>query len=196
MAAPQGRFFPVQGLSLGIATSYRAVNVQYLGNAGDGNSNSGPFFGSLGQIVEDGGKVWRLVKFDNGTGNVAAIDGCPLYWKDKSAFTVTSDASDSECLANGIAGGCHVVATDLYYIFIQVGGDQAAVQVAASAVAGDHLTGHASTDLILTRTAAGTAPIDKLAATAMTTRGTTTTDSGASLANSSKVRWELGALLA
>lgn len=194
--APQGRFFPVVGVNLGIYTSFRTVNVSALGGDGTVASGTGPAFGSLGQIFEDNGRVWRLVKFDNGTGDVAAIDGGVLYWKDKSAFTVTSDASDSECLANGVAGGCHVVAVDLNYIFIQIGGDQAAVVAAASAVKGDHATGHASTDNVLTRTAGGTAPVDKLVATFMTTRGTTTSDNAASVSNSSKVRWELGALLA
>lgn len=188
MAFNVGRTFLVQHLHLGEKGSVYTFNQTYL-----------PQGGQLGQVFEQNGKFFRLVQFDDGTGNVAAVDGGVLYWKTKftaaTPWVVTSDASDGEALANGVAGGCHVVAVDQNYIFVQCGGDQAAVQVAASAVKGDHLTGHASTDLILTRTAGGTAPIDKLVATALTSRGTTTSDNGASVSNSSKVRWEFGALI-
>lgn len=188
--APVGRTFLLQHLHLGQAGNVRTFNESTLNNGG-----AGPWLGQLGQVFEVDNKFFRLVKFDNGTGNVASIDGGVAYWLTKSSWTVTTDASDAEGLANGVAGGFHAVITDGNYCFIQIGGDQAAVQVAASTVNGDHMTGHASTDNILTRTAAGTAPVNKLVATALTTRGTTTTDVGASLANSSKVRWELGALL-
>lgn len=190
---PVGRSFLVQHLHLGPSGNVRTATFSALG--GTVTDGQGPWLGQLGQIFEKDNKFFRLVKFDNGTGNVASIDGGVMYWKDRAAWTVTSDASDSEALANGVAGGCHVVATDLYYMFIQCGGDQAAVVAAASAVKGDHATGHASTDNVLTRTAGGTAPVDKLVATFLTTRGTTTSDEGASVANSCKVRWELGALL-
>lgn len=181
-----GRFFPASGVHLGPTGDYKTANM---------TAAQLPYAGAVGQIFEDSGKAWRLVQHNQGVGTVAAIDGGVAYWRDKVNGVVTPDASDGEALANGIAGGYHVVAVHLNYIFIQCGGDQAAVVVAASAVKGDHLTGHASTDNVLTRTAGGTAPVDKLAATALTTRGTTTSDNGASVSNSSKVRWELGALL-
>ena len=190
---PVGRTFLVQHLHLGTAGNVRTFTSQYLG--GTAETGAGPWLGQLGQIFEKDNKFFRLVKFDNGSGNVATIDGGVAYWKDRANWTVTADASDAEGLANGVAGGTHVVVTDGYYFFIQCGGDQAAVVVAASTVNGDHMTGHASTDNVLTRTAAGTAPVDVPVATALTTRGTTTTDEGASLGNSSKVRWRLGLLL-
>lgn len=190
MAAPVGRSFLIQHLHLGPDGNVRTFNQSTLNNGG-----AGPWLGQLGQIFEDNGKFFRLVKFDDGTGNVASIDGGVAYWKTKSTYTVTTDASDGEALANGVAGGMHAVITDGNYCFVQCGGDQAAVVVAASTVAGDHLTGHASTDNVLTRTAAGTAPVDVPFATALSTRGSTTSDSGASVSNSSKVRWRLGLLI-
>jgi hypothetical protein len=190
MGAPTGRTFLVQHLHLGETGNVRTFQTATLNNGG-----AGPWLGQLGQVFEKGGKFYRLVKFDNGAGNVASIDGGIVYWKTKADWVVTTDASDSEGLANGVAGGTHVVVTDGNYFFIQIGGDQAAVQVAASTVNGDKLTGHATTDNILTRTAAGTAAVDDTFAVALTTRGTTTTDEAASLANSSKVRWVLGRLL-
>ncbi len=189
-----GRFFPATGVDLGTASSptgstlgadYRTFNQATL-----------PRPGMLGHVVEDSGNMYQLVQVD--TSDVASIDGGVAYWKTRSTSVVTPDASDSEGLADTIAGGTHVVVVSdalTHYIFIQVGGDQAAVVVAASAVAGDHLTGHATTDNVLTRTAAGTAAPDKQAATALSTRGTTTSDNGASVANSSKVRWIFGNLL-
>lgn len=187
---PVGRTFGVQHLHLGPTGNVRTFNETTLNNGG-----SGPWLGQLGQIFEVDGKFFRLVQFDNGSGNVASIDGGVAYWKTKSSYIVTSDASDAEGLADGVAGGFHAVITDLSYCFIQCGGDQAAVVVAASTVNGDHMCGHASTDNVLTRTAAGTASIDKQVGTALTTRGSTTSDVGASVSNSSKIRWILGSLI-
>ena len=186
-----GRTFLVQHLHLGSQGNVRTFKSATLG--GTVTSGVGPWLGQLGQIFEQDGKFFRLVK-DSADNDVDYIDGGVAYWDDKANYVVTADASEGEALANGVAGGTHVAvdvsAEGVLYFFIQVGGDQAAVVVAASTVAGDHMTGHASTDNVLTRTAAGTAPVNKLVGTALTTRGTTTTDNGVSLADSSKVRWE------
>lgn len=187
---PVGRTFGVQHVHLGPTGNVRTASFDALSNGG-----FGPFTGQLGQIFEQDAKFYRLVKFDNGTGNVASIDGGVAYWLTKATYVVTTDASDSEALANGVAGGTHAVITDAYYFFIQCGGDQAAVVVAASTVASDQMSGHASTDNVLTRTAAGTASVNVPVAIALTTRGTTTSDVGASVSNSSKVRWLTGVLL-
>lgn len=189
-----GRHFQTMGMYLGPTGNVRTFFSRTLSNMG-----AGPWVGQLGQVFEKDAKYWRLVQID-AADTVDYIDGGVVYWKQKSSYTVTADASDGEALANGVAGGCHQVidvaltnpATG--YFFVQCGGDQAAVVVAASAVAGDHLTGHASTDNVLTRTAAGTAPVDIPFATCLSTRGTTTSDEGASVSNSSKVRWHAGLL--
>tara|TARA_Y100001951_G_C11137039_1_gene181419 strand:+ start:130 stop:588 length:459 start_codon:yes stop_codon:yes gene_type:complete len=151
-------------------------------------------------LMEWGNRVWRLVKVDQDDA-VDHIDGGVAYWKDRSAWQVTADASDGEGLANGVAGGTHV-ALDVStysatrYVFIQVGGDQAAVAMSSTSTAiSDPLSGHASTDNQLVRTAAGTASINNVVATALSADGSTTTDNGATLAQSSKVRWVVGALM-
>lgn len=135
-----GRFFPVTGLSLGIATSFATVNVQYLGNAGDGNSNSGPFAGSLGQVVEDSGKCYRLVQHDKGSGSVASVAGGAAHWKTRASFIVTMDQTDAQASLNSVAGGYLGVVTDQYYTFIQMGGVQAVVTDTTCA-AGKNLIG-------------------------------------------------------
>lgn len=198
--ANSGRFFPVQAVHFGVVTDPRKFSqsvlptdlLQVAGGAGFGIG------GQLGTVLEWQGGVFRLVQVD--TSAVATIDGGVVYWLDKANFKVTADADQAseEGAADGIAGGTHVVvASDalVHYIFIQIGGYQAAVVVAGSTVNGDHMTGHASTDNVLTRTAAGTAAVDKQAATALSTRGSTNSDNGAAVANSSKVSWILGNLL-
>ncbi len=189
MAGGRGSHFPVQTVDLGPTGSPLTYNETSI-----------PHGGKLGMLVEWSNRVFRLVKVDvSECGSVDSLDGGVAYWEDKANWTVNTDASAGEALANGVAGGTHVVVdvsvgTDRY-IFIQVGGDQAAVQVAASTAISDQLSGHASTDNILTRTAAGTAVINPLVAVALSARGTTTTDNGVSLANSAKVRWHLGLLM-
>jgi hypothetical protein len=173
-----GRFFPVQTIDLGPTGSFASFDEASL-----------KFPGQLGAVIEDGSKTYRLIKFDNGAGNVASLKGGVAYWKDFDDNVVTTDASDSEALANGVAGGFLGVITDLNYGFIQCGGKQA-VKVAASVVAGDKLMGHASTDNELTRSAAGVAPLDVVFAVALNTRGTND-----GVTNSSFVHWLLGNLL-
>lgn len=188
MPVPTGRSLLVQHMHLGPKGNVRTFNESAL-----------PTGAGVGQVFEHQGRFYRLAKFNNGAGDVATIDGGVMYWHTKltaaTPYVVTADASDGEALANGVAGGSHAVITDGNYMFVQCGGDQAAVQVAASTVASDQMSGHASTDNILTRTAAATASVNVCVAIALSTRGTTTTDEGASLANSSKVRWMLGALI-
>lgn len=74
------------------------------------------------------GNVYRYVKFDNGTGNIAAVAGGGAYWKTLTpsaatpVWTVTSDASDSAYGPTGVAGLFLNVPTDLNFCFIQVAG--------------------------------------------------------------------------
>jgi hypothetical protein len=163
-------------------------------------SAKGPWAGQVGMMVESAGKVWRLVRLDYDGGTVDSIDGGLAYYSDESAFEVTFDASAAEGLAAGLAGGVHQVIdvsalTEDQFMWVQVGGPQLAVVIAASAVASDVATGHASTDNVATRTAGGTAAPDSPHGTVLSTRGTTTSDEGASVANSSTVRWNLGTFL-
>lgn len=118
----------------------------------------------LGTIVEYKGNKWMYVKFDNGTGNVAAVAHGVAYWKSldplTETFTVTSDETDSHAGLNGVAGifGCAI--TDGYYGWIQISG-VATCLVAASTVAGDRMIGYA-TDLTFNRIATGGAATDNI----------------------------------
>ena len=169
----KGRFFPVQTVDTGpkgnIGTMLKPVSAK------------GPWKGQLGSVTEAEGKLWRLVQLDYDGSAVDTIDGGLLYWEDRSLFTVHTDASAGEALAQGVAGGCHQVIdvsslTEDQYLWVQVGG-------------------HASTDNVLTRTAAGTAAVNLQVGVCLSTRGTTTSDESASVANSAKVRWVIGNML-
>lgn len=193
---PSGRFFPVQTIDFGRTGSPLTFSHESL-----------PAGGQLGMLVEWSNRVFRLVQLDTADA-VDLIDGGTMYWKDKASFQVTADLSDSEDAGQVPAGGCHV-AVDIsafsssYYIFVQCGGDQAAVVVDANAVAGDVLFGNLTTaDNSLRRSAqaatndmGGDGVIGVPVGVALSTRGNTTSDNGATVGNSAKVRWLLGNLI-
>lgn len=184
MALSTGRFFPVQHIHLGSGGTFASLNVQYLGNDGTvAAGDSGPWAGSLGQVVEDSGKCYRLVQFDNGTGNVASVAGGAAHWKTRASFIVTSDQTDAEASLNGVAGGFLGVLTDLYYGFIQMGGVQAVV-VDTTVAAGKAVIA-TTTDLTLVATTTNTKG-DQL--TYGVSYGTNTT-------TSANIYWVLGNLL-
>lgn len=133
-----GRFFPVQIMHLGSVGTIAGFNESVL-----------PFAGQLGMVIELGSKVYRLIKFDNGAGNVASAAGYAAHWSDRANFVVTSDKSSGEMASNGIAGGFLGVITDGYYGFIQIGGLQT-VKTDGNADAGEILCGDTSdTDGVL-----------------------------------------------
>lgn len=123
-----GRFFPVQIMHLGSVGTIAGFNESAL-----------PFAGQLGMVIEVGNKCYRLVKFDNGAGNVASVAGGVAHWKDRSAFTVTSDCTDAESGNNGVAGVFRGVVTDGYYCFVQNGGYVADFTTGGSVADGDVL---------------------------------------------------------
>lgn len=145
-----GRFFPVVTMHLGSTGAFATFNESTLSNSG-----SGPFLGQLGMVIEANGKVYRLVQFDNGTGNVASVAGGPAHWKDRSSFVVTSDQTDAESGINGVAGGFLAAVTDLYYCFVQMGGLQTIV-TDTNFVAGCAAIGSA-TDLVFDSMLVGSA---------------------------------------
>lgn len=155
MAAPTGRFFPVQIMHLGPVGTFAGFNVATLG--GDGtvaSGDSGPWYGNLGQVIEDSGKVYRLVQFDNGTGDVASAAGGVAHWKTRASSIVTSDQTDAQGSLNSVAGGFLGIQTDQYYCFIQLGGTQAVVTDTTQA-AGVALIA-STTDLTLVATTTNT----------------------------------------
>lgn len=127
-----GRFFPVAGVHLGPTGSFASFNEETL-----------PLPGMLGQVFEDNGKAYRLVKFDNGASNVASAAGGAAHWKTRADSVVSSDQSDAEATVNGVAGAFLGVVTDLNYCFVQMGGLQT-VTTDGSADAGDMVEGTTS----------------------------------------------------
>lgn len=121
------------------------------------NTNDPTAKNPLGTLYRFKGNMYRYVKFDNGSGDAAAVAYGVVHWKslDPSAgtFTVTSDATDQLAGINCVAGvlGTTVV-TDGYYTWIQVGG-LVTVLVAGGTAVGDIMIGYA-TDLYFNRVAA------------------------------------------
>lgn len=178
MAGVTGRFFPTFGHHLGQAGTYAGFNESTLNNGG-----AGPFLGHLGQVVEDGGKVYRLVQFDNGTGDVASVAGGAAHWKTRASYIVTSDQTDAEASLNGVAGGFLRVVTDQYYCYVQLGGVQAVV-TDTTASAGTALIA-TTTDLTLVATTTNTKGNQLIYAISYGTNSTT----------SANAYWVLGTLL-
>lgn len=176
--ATKGNFFPTFGIHLGSGGTFASFNESTLNNGG-----AGPWLGQLGQVVEEGGKVYRLVQFDNGQGNVAAVAGGAAHWKTRASFIVTSDQTDAEASLNSVAGAFLMVNTDQYYAFVQIGGVQAVV-VDTTSAAGVALIA-TTTDLTLVATTTNTKGNQLIYAISYGTNTTT----------SANVYWVLGNLL-
>lgn len=130
-----GRFFPLQTIWLGRTGSFATFNEPSL-----------QFPGQLGAIVEDNGKVYRLVQSSGGTGSVATVAGGRAVWKTRASSLVTMDVTDGEAGGvNDCAGAYLGVVTTLYYCYIQIGGTQSLLSD-GSVAKGDLLTGGSSTD--------------------------------------------------
>lgn len=178
MSTTSGRFFPVQTQHLGSTGTFAGFNESTLNNGG-----AGPWLGSLGQVVEDGGKVYRLVQHDKGSGSVAVVAGGAAHWKTRASFIVTSDQTDAQASLNGVAGGYLAVITDQFYCYIQIGGVQAVV-TNTTAAAGTALTA-TTTDLTLVAITTNTQGNQLIWAVSYGTNSTT----------SANAYWVLGHLL-
>ncbi len=130
-----------------------------------------------GLLIRYEGNVYRYVKFNNGTGNVAAVEFGVVYWKtldpNNGDFEVTSDVDDSLGGINGVAGILGCVVTDAYWCWIQVGG-VATCLVHSSTVEGSKCIG-AATDLVFGYIAVGAALTDVLFGIALDAYDTATT---------------------
>lgn len=139
-----------------------------------------------GMLIRYGGKVYRYVKFDNGTGDVASVAGGVVHWKTLTpatgVFTVTSDCTDAIGGINTVAGVTERAAiTDTYWTWIAVGGRVNAL-CAASTVAGDKCIG-SDTDNTFGRIAEGAANTDIVYAVALETVDPTAGDADVLLQN-------------
>lgn len=132
--------------------------------AGPGSANDATPKSPLGVLYRHNGNVYRYVKFDNGSGNVAAAANGAAHWKTLSpttgVFTVTSDQTDAIGGINTVAGIFGCVVTDLYYTWVQVGG-VAPCKVNSGTTAGDKMIGSTS-DLTLDHIADGSNVTDAI----------------------------------
>ena|SRR3990167_2359222 len=110
----------------------------------------------LGQIVQQGDKVFQYVKFDNGAGNVAAAAGKLAYWK-TIGTTITSDNTDAVSSVNGGSGFFRAVLTDAYHGWQQVWGSMNSATIDVQGGKGDLVVDGSTTDGTCKRVAQGTA---------------------------------------
>lgn len=116
------------------------------------------------EIVDSMGlKRYKYIKFDNGSGNVAAVAGNICYYFDGTDFdgiTITSDVSDTD--KNLVAGVLQAVLTDGYYGWIQTWGYYATVKTDGGddITAGDAIIGDG--DGTVNSTAQDTAPTNRV----------------------------------
>lgn len=148
-ANTSGRFFPVQGVHLGSAASIAAFNSATLPfdvTQGPGSTSVWGIGSGLGMVVEDSGKVYRLVRHHEGAGAVATVAGGRAVWKTRASFVVSMDITDAEAGGvNDVAGAYLGVVTHNYYCFVQIGGLQT-LQGDGSVAAGEMVSGGSATD--------------------------------------------------
>jgi len=151
-----GRFFPVQSLHPGVTGSIATFNSATLPMdipQAAGSSSTFGIGGQLGLVIEDSGKVYRLVKKHKVTASVNTSAGFVAYWQDRANAVVVSDQTDTQAAVNGVAGAFLGAVTDENYCFIQIGGLQTVGSKDATS-AGDMLFG-STTDGQLATIAAG-----------------------------------------
>ena len=101
-------------------------------------SAEGPEFtvGTIGRDAETG-KMYKYVKFNNGTGNVASVANYFAYYYGSGGTTVTMDQSDSTSIGAGVF---QAVIADLGYGWIQVAGTATLGIALTAGAAGNALT--------------------------------------------------------
>lgn len=116
----------------------------------------GKGFGLGNNYTDNTGRVYKFVKFDNGTGNVAAVAGNMAYYVAETGaetFIVTSDLSDG----NGIGAGMFMsVPADGDYCWLQVAGPATLTTALTAGADGNALTAVGATDGTLDVSAAVT----------------------------------------
>lgn len=131
------------------ASLTRAFSADEIAQEGKG-------FG-LGDNYTDGtGRIYKFVRFNNGTGNVAAAAGKMCYYVAETGaetFTVTSDLSSG----NGIGAGMFMsVPEDGEYCWVQVAGPATLTTALTAGADGNALTAVGATDGTLDVSAAVT----------------------------------------
>lgn len=112
--------------------------------------------GQLGMTGADN-KVYKYVKYDDGTANLDLAAGDVVYYVDDSGYTahtVTADASDSTGQEIGAGVAAAAVTADASYFWVQIkGAATVAVALGGSAGDGDPLTCVGAADKALTKAA-------------------------------------------
>jgi hypothetical protein len=126
-------------------------------------ATEGPEFvvGTIGRDAETG-KMYKYVKYDNGTA-VTAVAGNFVYYIGETGTTVTMDLSDSKYIGAGVL---QAVIADLGYGWIQVAGQATLTTALTAGADGNALTPIGSTDGTLDVSAAVTDHICAIAVTA------------------------------
>lgn len=109
-------------------------------------ASSGKGFGLGDVFTAQDGRVYKFVKYDDGTGNVAAVAGNFCYYLAETGaetWTVTSDLSDSSYVGAGVL---QAVIADGGYGWIQVQGPATLATALTAGSDGNALTPVGSTD--------------------------------------------------
>ena len=101
----------------------------------------------LGDIRWEGGKAYKVIKFDNGAGNIASVAGVMAEYKGATGHAdslVTLDSSDGKKLAAGIF---QAIIADGDHGWVQIKGNAAmTVAIIGSTSDGDPLALEGATD--------------------------------------------------
>ena len=124
----------------------------------DATSTTAEFtVGTLGANYDGGFKLYKYVKYVEGTGTLDVVAGDVVYYVDDSGYgasTVTADVSDSSGQEIGAGVVCAAVTATNTYMWIQIKGfATTAVALGGSAGDGDPLTCVGAADKALTKAA-------------------------------------------
>lgn len=111
--------------------------------------------GSVHQSYD--GKVYKYVKYSDGTANLDLAAGDVVYYVDDTGYgahTVTADVSDSSGAEIGAGVVCAAVTDDAAYFWVQIKGAATVTEtLGGSAGDGDPLTAVGAADKALTKAA-------------------------------------------
>ena len=112
----------------------------------------------LGQIyMADDGKIYKYVKYDDGTANLDLASGDVVYYVDDTGYgasTVSADVSDASGQEIGAGVAQAAVTADASYFWVQIKGFATlSTTIGGSAGDGDPLTATGAADKALTKAA-------------------------------------------
>ena len=136
-------------------TVFTGANLTRVYTAAELTQGSAPSVGTVFHGANN--KVYKFVKYDDGTGNLDLAVGDVVYYVDDTGYgasTVTADVSDSTGAEMGAGVALAVVDTDATYFWIQIRGAATVNQsLGGSAADGDPLTCVGAADKALTKAA-------------------------------------------